>query len=454
MRRDRFVRYAFVVFIVALSTSLAPGAARAQTADELQVQISAHAAQIQALEDEIARYQEQLNVLGKQKQTLQSAIDELALSQKQLLSELKITQTKIGSANLDLERLSLSIGAKEDSIGTEEAAIARALQRMQEADALPLVAQVIGAHSPADAWRATDAAVEFNRALGMNIQNLENAKAALTENRDQVSAKKAELLSLKADLATQKRSVDASKNAEMQLLAQTKNRESDYEKLIADKRASEQSFEDELIALQSQLDLIVHPGSLPKTGTGLLSWPFANAFMLSCAARAAVFGNAYCITQYFGTTAFSTANPQVYNGHGHNAIDIGAPIGTPVSSALSGTVLATGNTDLAHDPQGRQCYSFGKWVMIDHHNGINTLYAHLSEIDVSKGESVAAGTLLGLSGMTGYATGPHLHFGVYASEGTRIMTLGDFRGVSGTRCANAVMPVASLDAYLNPLSYL
>jgi len=161
-----------------------------------------------------------------------------------------------------------------------------------------------------------------------------------------------------------------------------------------------------------------------------------------------VFGNLFCITQYFGNTPFSTANAQVYNGHGHNAIDIAAPIGTPVYAALSGTVLDTGNTDLVPG-----CYSFGKWVMVIHGNGLSTLYSHLSSIDVMKGQQVNTKQIVGLSGMTGYATGPHLHFGVYATEGTQVMTLKQFRGVAGG-CANAKMPVATLTAYLNPLSYL
>ena len=91
--------------------------------------------------------------------------------------------------------------------------------------------------------------------------------------------------------------------------------------------------------------------------------------------------------------------------------------------------------------------------MVKHYNGLNTLYSHLSEIDVAKGQSVGTGEVLGLSGMTGYATGPHLHFGVYATEGTQIMTLAQFRGAT-IGCASASMPVATLTAYLNPLSYL
>jgi murein DD-endopeptidase MepM/ murein hydrolase activator NlpD len=91
--------------------------------------------------------------------------------------------------------------------------------------------------------------------------------------------------------------------------------------------------------------------------------------------------------------------------------------------------------------------------MLEHSNGLNTMYAHLSVISVSKGQSVNTGDVIGYSGMTGYATGPHLHFGVYATAGVKITTLGAYRGAT-TPCQNASMPVAPANAYLNPLSYL
>jgi murein DD-endopeptidase MepM/ murein hydrolase activator NlpD len=152
------------------------------------------------------------------------------------------------------------------------------------------------------------------------------------------------------------------------------------------------------------------------------------------------------VTQYFGNTAFAASG--AYKGKGHNGIDIGVPNGTPLKAALSGTVVGTGNTDSV-----RGCYSFGKWVLIKHSNGLSTLYAHLSKIAVSSGQQVSTGQLIGYSGETGYATGPHLHFGVYVSSATQIMKLGDATN-SKSACSSATMPIAPLSAYLNPMNYL
>ena len=434
---------------------LVPSFVRAQSAADLQSQIEAHNAQIASLNAEIASYQKQLDAIGTTKSTLQSTINSLALSQKQLAAQIQITQNKIASANLQIQQLSFSIGDKEASIAVNQIAIGKALEDLNERDATPLVATLLSSNSLGDAWQAADTAVEFNRALGVNIQNLQATRTALANNRDAVAAAKANLLSLASQLALQKKSVDANKAAQQSLLVQTKNQEANYQQLIKNKQAAEKASEQELADLASQLNLIVNPKSLPRVGSGVLDWPFTTAFMQNCAARQSVFKNLYCITQYFGNTPFATANPQVYNGGGHDGIDIGAPIGTPITAALSGVVLGTGNTDV-RAPDGRMCYSFGKWVMVKHNNGLNTLYAHLSEIDVSAGQGIATGQVLGLSGMTGYATGPHLHFGVYATEGTEIMNLAKFRGSGGTPCTDAgvTLPVATQTAYLNPLSYL
>jgi murein DD-endopeptidase MepM/ murein hydrolase activator NlpD len=84
----------------------------------------------------------------------------------------------------------------------------------------------------------------------------------------------------------------------------------------------------------------------------------------------------------------------------HQAIDIGAPTGTPIVAADSGYVVTAGWSE----------YGYGKYVVIDHSNGFQTLYAHLNVILVEVGQSVAKGTRIGSMGSTGRSTGPHLHF--------------------------------------------
>lgn len=84
----------------------------------------------------------------------------------------------------------------------------------------------------------------------------------------------------------------------------------------------------------------------------------------------------------------------------HPAIDIAAGIGDPIYAADSGIVIFAGWSN----------WGYGNMVVISHRNGWQTLYAHLSGWNVSCGQSVFQGNLIGLGGSTGNSTGPHLHF--------------------------------------------
>jgi murein DD-endopeptidase MepM/ murein hydrolase activator NlpD len=265
-------------------------------------------------------------------------------------------------------------------------------------------------------------------AIGTRLGELKDAKASLLNDKNVAESKRKDLTNLNKQLSGQKSAAESALAQKTSLLKQTKNKESEYQKLLKEQKAKKEAFEKELLDFESQLNFAIDPNSLPAVGTGVLHWPLSPVK----------------ITQYFGNTAFAAANPQVYNGNGHNGVDFAAPVGTPIKSAQSGVVKGTGNTDSACPGA-----SYGKWVLVEHFNGLSSLYAHLSAISVKTGDSVAGGDTLGLSGNTGYTTGPHLHFTVYATQGVRIMSR-----PSRVCGATYTMPFADLKAYLNPLSYL
>ncbi|MGA2548288.1 MAG: M23 family metallopeptidase [Rectinemataceae bacterium] len=86
----------------------------------------------------------------------------------------------------------------------------------------------------------------------------------------------------------------------------------------------------------------------------------------------------------------------------HAGIDIVVNSGTPVRAAMDGKVSDTGYNA-----------NYGNYVILNHTDGFQTLYGHLTSASVAVGTKVAQGSMIGISGNTGYSTGPHLHFGIY-----------------------------------------
>ena len=92
----------------------------------------------------------------------------------------------------------------------------------------------------------------------------------------------------------------------------------------------------------------------------------------------------------------------------HTGTDLACPTGTPILAAMSGKISDVGYNRI-----------YGNYIIINHGNGYQTLYAHMSKPIARKGQWVSQGTKIGLVGSTGYSTGPHLHFMVY-KNGNRI----------------------------------
>lgn len=459
LRRDLFGRptaVALAVLLLGLCMAGAvsiPDRALADTASDLKQKIADQNAKIAALEKEIAEYESTLQVIGGEKKTIQNEVNRIDVSRKKIATDISVTVTKTTAANLNLKRLGGAIDDKQKRIQSSTETIRKSLRTLNQMGDTTLVEQLFSSEDLMQAWTEADRIGQLETALREEVSNLQVTKQSLTVDYNATTEQKAKLLSLQQQLSDQKALLDQNRKEQATLLAQTKNKESTYQTLLAQKQQAKAEFEKQLGDYEASLKYTLDSSSIPKAGSGVLSFPLDPDFMSRCKSRTTAFGNIYCITQYFGNTAFAQSG--AYNGSGHNGVDFGSPEGTKIVAALSGTVVDTGNTDLSHSAAGAQCYSYGKWVLVRHENGLATLYGHLSVISVSKGQDVSTGDTLGYSGKTGYATGPHLHFTVYVASQVKVILLGDTQAAGKkTPCANAYMPVAPTQAYLNPMKYL
>ncbi len=414
------------LYLLAQSTSDTAPASTA--ADDLRAKIDAKNRDIAQLERDIKTYQIEMQKANTQGKTLQSALSVLELTRKKLSSDVALTQNKIDAASLVIESLSGEILNKEEAITVQRDGLKASLTRLQEGDTSPFVEILLRKKNVGEAWNTENQLAELQGGIKTQIETLASAKADLTTTKANTESKKKELIYLRAQLNDQKKIVEANKAQTNELLKQTKNTEANYKKMVAASESRRLALQKELDDYESQLKLAIDPTSYPAPNSKILNSPLSE----------------FVTTQLFGDTEFARAHAGAYSGKGHNGIDLKASIGTPVYAALSGTVVDTGNTDTVCPGA-----SYGKWVFIKHNNGLSTVYAHLSLIKATAGQQVTTGDLIGYSGATGYVTGPHLHFGVFASQGVRVVNL------KSKVCAGTyTVPVADYKAYINPMLYL
>ena len=426
-QRSLFILLLISVYVVA---PLFSNYAFAQTADQLKGNLDALSLQIKALDNEIKAYSTKINQTQGEAKTLKAALNKLEVRKAGLSKDIAYTKLRINQAEQNIYFTKGKIQNTESTLEKTKSALSESLRSLMHNDqSIPRFVGVLakGAHL-SDALDITKRGGDVAAAINEKTRALVDTKTTLSIQKASYEQHKNILVTLSSTLSGQKQIADQTAKDKNSLLIETKNKESTFQQLLAERKRKKVELEAEMLDVEAKLQTIVDVSKIPKYGKGVLQYPVENVV----------------VTQYFGNTPFSSKNPQVYNGSGHNGLDFGIKVGTPIMSAAAGTVLGTGDTDVACNG-----VSYGKWVLVKHTNGLSTLYAHLSVIQVRVGDSLIAKEKVGLSGNTGYSTGPHLHFTVYASDAVQITNY--VSKVCGTTMR---IPIAPRAGYLNPLSYL
>lgn len=416
----------FMSFTLCCLISISSGTAFAATAESVNQQIKDTNAQIEALDKEIQLYQNQISATNEQSNTLANLIKELTLTRSKLVKETEQTQKKITATGLVISTINTDIEAKQKSVDQSEQVIGVLFRDVYQRDTKTIVSKILEENTLSAASREYNNILSLNEKIASQVQELKTAITALAESKNQKETEQQKLASLKKSLETKKIAVDVAKKEKDTVLAETKNKESNYKKLLQESKKKRDAFEKDLQNYEAQLKFILNPNLLPGEGSGILSWPLDTIF----------------VTQLFGKTVSAK---RLYVSGSHSGVDFRASIGTAVKSMGTGTVIGTGDTDMYCKGA-----SFGKWVFIKYNNGLSSTYGHLSVISAVTGQKVSSGDIVGLSGNTGHSTGPHLHVTVYASQGADVKT------VPSLSCNGKVftMPIAPVNAYLDPMLYL
>ena len=182
------------------------------------------------------------------------------------------------------------------------------------------------------------------------------------------------------------------------------SKEDEVENLLDKVGTTLEGIESDLKATTAKLDKLIKEANEKKNqaqtgggsagasqiiGNGVLAWPTTSQR----------------ITSYYGNRVAPVAGATSW----HDAIDIGASVGTPVYAAADGTVITA-----------RDGYNGGRgiYIMVDHGNGLVTRYQHLSAMYVSVGQKVSKGQNIAAVGNTGASSGPHLDFAIYVNGAT------------------------------------
>ena len=381
--------------VLTLLTLAAAGSVRpayaVKTAAELEEE-QRKAAQIAALEQKKKEQQEKLKELEKQIAEAKAKKEDVMVTKnlldqrnQLLLEQIDDTQNQIDDAAAQIARYEL-LEQEQYELFCQQ------VRSEEERGSLSYLSVLFKATSMADLLNRMEfvnEVAEYNKTL----------IAAMKETRENIKAEKTEMEAKEAKLGEQQNELQGKLDETTKLM----NEYAADQKALEQMHAAEEKAADEIDA---QIERLIADSDVVPGSEGFI-WPVSTSKMIS-------------------SPIGSRVAPGGFGSTNHKGVDI-CNVGytSSVYATKSGRVLLTNSSGWGG--------GYGNYVVIDHGGGLTTLYAHMSVVKVSPGDTVSQGTVIGVTGNTGASTGPHLHYEV------RTTTI-----VNGK----------SVTVYQNPLNYL
>jgi murein DD-endopeptidase MepM/ murein hydrolase activator NlpD len=294
------------------------------------------------------------------------------------------TQSRVDEAQRSLEAAKSLLATSTEELATasvEQAAVEvqlrlKAVEGFKSGvDGVPSV--LFTDHDMNDTIRQTELLHQANKGTAELLEELRQLKDDQLAAQAEATQAQSAAESLGAELSQQLDALEEQQKVQLALKREAESRISKWETELNAYASEDQAIQD---LINSSSPAKVSLTQLRPPSNYGFQWPVAGVLTSE-------YG--YRIHPVYGTRKL------------HSGLDVSAPQGTNISAAASGVVLSAGVRG-----------GYGNCVIIDHGDGVSTLYGHMSRINLSAGQTVARGDSVGLVGQTGTATGNHLHFEV------------------------------------------
>ncbi|MCQ5209682.1 MAG: peptidoglycan DD-metalloendopeptidase family protein [Megasphaera massiliensis] len=382
-----FKKYVIPVVVAALLT---PNFAVLAEDEDLQNQLSDVQNRMAQESEKKAQAEAVIGSVNDKLYAIQQQLEAAQRDYQAVANELKATEEKIAATQAELEKTRARLKVREG-------VFTKRVRDIYMHGQLSYLDVVLGAKDFSDFSNRLELLRRIIDADITLISDIRKERAAIETAKQELETQRARQAELRDQAAAKRDEIESRRKEQQAILYQAQNDKAVAEQAYNEYQQSSQAIAEMLrqraadraaqaAAAAAQASSGGGGGSdyyQPVSGSGAMIWP-VNGVVTS------PYG--YRTHPIFGTTIY------------HSGIDIGVDYGTPVHAADGGVVVEAGWIS-----------GYGYAVIIDHGNGLSTLYGHNQELAVSEGQSVSQGQVIAYAGSTGNSTGPHVHFEVRAN---------------------------------------
>lgn len=385
------MRYYYSLSAITLTFSLLIGghfvfAQETPEPDSEQVQIlneeiSDKKGSIIQINQKIAEYVKKIEQKQSEKATLASGLELLDNRIAKTQLQIEETNATIDLINSEMALLQQQTNELQAKVNKNIRLITGVLMEIQVQDQTLPLNVFFGNDSLSDLFDEMQSLTIINQDLKHALEKIKEAQVLVGEKQKAQENKRVQMEQTQISLEQSKQLLEQEISAQGLLITQTQRSEDAFRSLVQELKQEQSFINQQISALQQKIEDKLKLND-QAGDSSVLSWPVDPG-------KRGISATFHDITYPFR---------HLFE---HPGIDLPAPTGTPIKSAASGYV--------AWAKKGTQ---YGNYVMIIHSNGLATLYAHMSRIDVKVDQFIPRGGVIGAVGSTGLSTGPHLHFEV------------------------------------------